>query len=178
MVNFATLNGKNKKMKKIFCFLSLVAILLAACATTGTQRKSKSAQKAETAQIVRQNVENKHFRVDVKWAYPMEGQAISLTSVYSLELKGDSVISYLPYYGRAYSIPYGGGKALNFEGTAKDYRVTSPKKDLMRVFFLVTNDEDTYEYTLDIFVNGNTTIFVQPQRRNSINFSGEVVTDR
>ena len=43
----------------------------------------------------------------------MKGGSKHLTSDYSLEIRNDSVYSYLPYFGVAYNVPYGGGKGLN-----------------------------------------------------------------
>jgi hypothetical protein len=162
-------------MKRIICFLAMM-LMLFANVTVSAQKKSKAERKAEIARVVKQKVEDKHFKVIVDMAYPMEGPTIPLNQLYSLEVKGDSIISYLPYYGRAYSIPYGGGKGLNFEGTIKKFRISYPKESSMRVDFEVTNDEDYYMYALDIYNNGNTSIVVIPQRRNSINFTGKIET--
>ena len=44
----------------------------------------------------------------------MKGRSRALTSDYSIEIRNDSVFSYLPYFGVAYNVPYGGGKGLIF----------------------------------------------------------------
>ena len=53
-------------------------------------------------------IENGRFTIEVDRALPMGGRTVHLTTPYSLEMRGDSAISYLPYFGRAYSLPYGG----------------------------------------------------------------------
>ncbi len=70
----------------------------------------------------------------------MRGRSIPLTSLYSLEIRNDSVISYLPYYGRAYSIPYGGAtdfiaaiptvwdESIVLDGKMGEYIVTARRK--------------------------------------------------
>ena len=59
---------------------------------------------------------------------PMKGGSKHLTSDYSLEIRNDSVYSYLPYFGVAYNVPYGGGKGLNFSAPLSEYTSTYSKK--------------------------------------------------
>ena len=48
------------------------------------------------------------------------------------------------------------------------------KKGKKEIRINVSNDEDTYIYTLTVFPNGNTSRHVQPTQRQSISFSGEL----
>ncbi len=82
---------------------------------------------------------------------PMRGRSIPLTSSYSLTIRNDSVISYLPYYGRAYSIPYGGGDGLNFKTMLKEYNVKMDKKGNAVIEFVARNPEDRYEFRAKVF---------------------------
>lgn len=81
-------------------------------------------------------------------------------------------MSYLPYFGRAYSVPYGGGKGLNFIGIMNYYEPRQGKKNEIIVEIGVENEEDTYVYSLSIFDNGNTDINVHSRNRELIMFSG------
>ena len=105
---------------------------------------------------------------------PMRGRSIPLTSSYSLEIRNDSVISYLPYYGRAYSIPYGGGDGLNFKAVLKEYSMEMDKKGNAVIEFIARNPEDRYEYRVKVFPNGSASIDVNMQNRQSISFQGEL----
>lgn len=60
---------------------------------------------------------------------PMKGRSRALTSDYSIEIRNDSVFSYLPYFGVAYNVPYGGGKGLIFNAPITGYRKESLKKE-------------------------------------------------
>lgn len=51
------------------------------------------------------------------------------------------------------------------------------KRGRRDIKFTTTNDEDTYTYALTVYPNGSTSIRVQPTRRQSISFSGEMVTE-
>ena len=90
--------------------LMLLLVMLAGIPTLSAQtKKEKKEQKKEA---VRQLIVSEDYKIDVNTAMPMRGRSIPLTSQYSLQIRNDSVFSYLPYYGRAYSVPYGGGSGL------------------------------------------------------------------
>ena len=90
-------------------FMLLLALLVGIPTLSAQSKKEKKEQKKEA---VKNLIESENYKIDVNTAMPMRGRSIPLTSSYSLEIRNDSVISYLPYYGRAYSIPYGGGDGL------------------------------------------------------------------
>ena len=144
--------------------LSAVAVvvlgLLTACSTM------TAAERAEKALAV--------YVVDVQMMYPRSGRAVNVSSNYSLEIKGDTVVSYLPYFGRAYSIPYGGGKAFNFSAPIISYESASDQKGKTYVRLVTDNEEDVITFQLEIFDNGQTTIDVQAREREPITYSGEL----
>lgn len=100
--------------------LMLLLVMLAGIPTLSAQtKKEKKEQKKEA---VRQLIVSEDYKIDVNTAMPMRGRSIPLTSQYSLQIRNDSVFSYLPYYGRAYSVPYGGGSGLIFNAPSKNTR--------------------------------------------------------
>ncbi len=165
-------------MKKIICFAFAVLIAGSVLSSLAQSNKklSKDEKRERLAAKVKDSIDNKSFTINVNMAYPQSHAAINLTSNYSLRLIGDSIISYLPYYGRAYRVPYGGGKALNFSDKVIDYKTTYPKKNLTRILFTVKNDEDTYKYTIEVYDNASSTINVSSNQRQYISFSGELET--
>ena len=86
-------------------------------------------------------IENGRFTIEVDRALPMGGRTVHLTTPYSLEMRGDSAISYLPYFGRAYSLPYGGGDGMRFEESINDYQSTFDKKGTARIKFVARTKE-------------------------------------
>ena len=104
--------------------------MLAGIPTLSAQtKKEKKEQKKEA---VRQLIVSEDYKIDVNTAMPMRGRSIPLTSQYSLQIRNDSVFSYLPYYGRAYSVPYGGGSGLIFNAPLKEYTMDMDKKGKRR----------------------------------------------
>lgn len=107
--------------------LMLLLVMLAGIPTLSAQtKKEKKEQKKEA---VRQLIVSEDYKIDVNTAMPMRGRSIPLTSQYSLQIRNDSVFSYLPYYGRAYSVPYGGGSGLIFNAPLKEYTMDMDKKE-------------------------------------------------
>ena len=153
--------------------MTLAIALFASCASTQPPGLSKAEKKRLQAEKVRQALYDRHFTINVTSAHPTSFPPVNLTSPYSLEVRGDSVISYLPYYGRAYSVPYGGGKALNFSGKMSGFDLSRTKKEY-NIKLAIENDEDKYLYYIDVFDNGHASILVAPQNRTDILFYGEM----
>ena len=104
----------------------------------------------------------------------MGGRTVHLTTPYSLEMRGDSAISYLPYFGRAYSLPYGGGDGMRFEESITDYQSTFDKKGTARIKFVARTKEDTFRFDVQVFSNGSAIISVTPTNRQNITYQGEL----
>lgn len=160
-----------KKLKNTGAWL-LAGMMTAAVAACGTLT---AAQQTERALAVEKALESMHYEVKVKMMYPRRTPAINVTSNYSLEVKGDTLVSYMPFYGRAYSVPYGGGKSLNFTAPIKSYQAAKDDKGTTRVKVVTDNDEDVITYNLEVFDNGQVTIDVLAREREMISYSGEMI---
>jgi len=93
------------RLTRLVGFLGIVLF----CAGQSLFAQSKQERKEQKERVVREIVDSGRIKIDVDRAVPMAGRSVNLTSPYSLEIHGDSILSYLPYFGRAYSAPYGGG---------------------------------------------------------------------
>ena len=159
-------------MKAIRIILSLLLITAMGISTLSAQTKKE--RKELKKQVVEKLVTSGKYKIDVNRALPARGRSITLTSPYSVEIRNDSVISYLPYYGRAYSIPYGGGEGLNFKAPLTDYKLEWDKKETAKIKFSARSEEDKFDFIIDVFSNGSSSIFVNMQNRQSISFQGEL----
>jgi hypothetical protein len=147
--------------------------MIGCSSTKGLTKEEKAAKEA----ALRKAIENREFVVDVDRMLPMSGRSQTLTSPYSLEIKGDRVKSYLPYYGRAYSVPYGGGDGLNFEAEITGYKSSSGAKGQSIVEFEAKTNEGLHGFRLEIYPNGSTSINVTSVNRQAISFHG-TATDK
>ena len=159
-------------MKTKSTILMLLLALLVGLPTVSAQSKKEKKEQKEAA--VKKLIISEDYKINVINAMPMRGRSIPLTSSYSLAIRNDSVISYLPYFGRAYSIPYGGGNGLNFKAPIKEYTMEIDKKGSANIKFNARNPEDNYEFRVKVFSNGSASIDVNMQNRQSISYQGEL----
>ena len=161
-------------MRKVIVGIFSV-IMLTACSTSKLTSEQKAVKHALVTQKVRQAVDDRAYTVEMNYIYPQRMASRHLDYGYTLRISGDSIYSYLPYFGRAYSVPYNGGNGLKFKGVMDYYKVTRTKKDCTDVVLGVKDDGDEYQYTMNIYDNGTVSLGVFSRNRESISFSGEMM---
>jgi len=125
---------------------------------------------------VAEAVTTKQMHIDITSMNTMRYGSRAVTPDFFLELKGDSVRSYLPYLGQAYQAPMmSPSQGLNFVTKAKSMKVSQPKKDQSRIEIDMKTDEDTYHYVIDLYDSGKAYIHVRSQHRDPISFDGDFV---
>ena len=159
-----------KRLILMFVSLMSAAILLNGCATS----EEKAAQMAELSANVTIALNNRDYKIAIDRMYPMRGSSRHVSFGYSVEVRNDTLISYLPYFGRSYNVPYGGGKGLNFSALIGSYQEFMKKNGQRHIEIGVTNDEDTYFYTIEVFNNGSSSIEVRARQRERISYTGNV----
>lgn len=159
-------------MKAIRLFI--LTCILGEVGMVSMNAQTKQEKKKQAEQAVRQLIEAKDYKINVDRAIPMRGGSKNLTSSYSLKVRNDSVYSYLPYFGVAYSLPYGGGKGLLFDESLTDYKIEYTKKGAAKISFKSRNNEDSYTFNLTIFPDGTASIQVAPVNKQSISYSGDL----
>ena len=102
---------------KTFRYLIVAVLFLLVAGTSGAQTREEKKEALKT--YVGEQVNGRTFKLEASMAYPMSGRSIPLTTPYGLQMKKDSVDVYLPYYGRAYQIPYGGGEGVALQGSRR-----------------------------------------------------------
>jgi hypothetical protein len=160
-------------MKKLLFSILLgssACAMLSGCASA----EERAARAAEQAAKVTKALEARDYKIAVNRMYPMKGSSRSVSYGYSVEVRNDSLISYLPYFGGAYNVPYGGGKGLNFSERIGSYRESQKNKGERQIEINVTNEEDTYIYLIKVFSNGNSSIDVTSRQRDHISYSGKL----
>lgn len=101
--------------------IMLLILFIAGTGIFTLQAQNREERKELKEQTVKEKIESENYRIDINTAYPRRGRMIPLTSIYSVTIRNDSVFSQLPYFGRAYSIPYGGGQGLMFNAPIDQY---------------------------------------------------------
>jgi len=153
-------------------FFKQIAIMVLFFSVSCTSLKTTPESKNE----ITQKVQVKDYTVIANYANPMRGKQIYLTSGYDLRIKNDSAFAYLPYFGVAYSAPYGGGEGgIKFAEPIHEYSVKSNRKsDGWDIHFKIKGKETDYEIYLNIFNNGSSMFTVNSFNRDAITFNGEL----
>ena len=106
--------------------------------------------------------------------YPVSASIKYVGGEFFLEVKGDTLRSYLPYFGAVYHSSYNMGNALDFEQKMESFQQVRKKKNCTTIYISVRTAEDFFKYTLNIFDNGRFDLYVLPVNRQSISYDGEL----
>jgi len=115
---------------------------------------------------------SKEFVFIPQTVQPTGGGTRQVTPDFDLTVSFDSVISYLPYFGRAYSV-MPGESGISFTSSRFDYRLREIKKG----WELYIRPEDTRDIRLlqlTVFKNGYANLFVNSNNRQAINYYGYI----
>jgi hypothetical protein len=135
-----------------------------------TRKDKNAAKEAEMKKIL----ESKNFTFTAQSVSPMRGGTINLTSEYDVRVVQDSVISYLPYFGRAFVAPMNPNEdGMKFTSTKFSY-VSTPKKFGYQIVIKPTDTKDVRQMTLTISTSGYGTLNVSNTNRDPISFYGYV----
>jgi hypothetical protein len=128
---------------------------------------------------VKTSVESKQFIFHAQTALPTSGRSRQLTSDYSLRVVSDSLVSNLPFYGRAYSVPYGSGDGgFNFTSTKFEYTASPGKKKGWNISIKPKDVTDFREFSLSLSDNGYGTLQALSNNRQPISFTGYITEIR
>ena len=164
-------------MKKINLYKKAVLFLL----ITGTmlsvalQAQDKQDKKA----VVSNMVESQRYVFKAQTALPTSGRTRQLNSDFDLQITKDTIASYLPYFGRAYTAPVNPTEGpLTFTSTKFDYKVTNRKKGGWDIVITPQDQQDPRQMMLSIFENGSASLNVTSNNRQPISFNGYITAKK
>ena len=158
-------------MKTGIVAIIMAAIIITGCSVTSSTSKQEknAADFAKTSALIESG--NYHFAV--RSASPSGGKTVQITSSYVLEVSNGTYKAYLPYYGRAHSVSYGGDGAVEFNGEPENLKITSDEdKNKISVSFTMKSDKDQNKGSLDIGASGFGNLVVTSQKRQTISYYG------
>lgn len=161
-------------------YLILLAFLIGSTGVTDAQRKNKTTQDSLSRlqfQKMMMLVESNRFQIDIDQVYPLNGSDLTRFNPEGTITVTDSIAKgKLPYFGRAYNLPYGGG-GIEFDNPVKDREIKAvEKKKKTSVFykFSVSGKDDVYRFSIDIFPNGTCSVNLNSNNRRNISYSGKI----
>lgn len=146
------------------------------------QRLPKSEKAAQLEKEFQQTlalVESGCFKINIDRVYPQSGRDVSRFNPRGEIILSDSTAKGdLPFFGRAYSLPYGDSGSITFDGPAKERKLKTAKKKREKVIhyqFAVNSKNDRYTFHLVIGANGSCHISLISNNRASISYSGTLL---
>ena len=120
----------------------------------------------------------KQWRIDIRSMNTMRYGSRMVTPDFYLELRGDTLCSYLPYLGQARVSPmFSPAIGLNFEKPVLSYKESQPKsKKYTQIDIDVRTQEDNYHYVIQLYDSGEAYIRVRSLNRDPISFDGTMAT--
>jgi hypothetical protein len=148
-------------MKKILMILSIAVAL---CNYAGAQDTG-----------IHSLLRSKHFIFQPVNMIPASGRLRVLENGYFLQIKNDTLIANLPYFGKAYTAPVNAADAgYNFISTDFDYSISTGKKGSL-IATIKTNDR-VYNttFTLSVFKNGTAYLLANSPDKQQVSYNGSI----
>ena len=156
-------------MKHLGIAFIALALLLFSCAT----QQERAEQRAKMKLAVAEAIASRQLHIDIKSMNSMRYGSRMVTPDFFLELRGDTLRSYLPYLGQVHQAYFPSPSVgLNFQAPVLQFSESRPKANLSRLTLEVKNQEDLYRYILELYDNGEASIRVNSQNRDPISFDG------
>lgn len=163
--------GRMKVIKPL-AICVFAGVLTTSCSTM--TKAEREAQKAERIAYVAKALDDRHYKIDIDMMHTRRIGSKMVTSDWSLEVKGDTLVSYLPYFGVAYVATYGQSTGLNFTAPIKTYDDSGFYKGKRTIRLQANSDEDVINYRIEVMDNGSTSIDVTPRKLEGISYSGNL----
>lgn len=161
-------------MKQWWVFLITLFLILSCnvTKTTKNSRSEKEKQNREKLIELKNRVTERDFSFTATRALPVNGGNFHLNTIYDITIMGDTVISYLPYYGVAYQVEYGARNSpLEFKTVIEDLEIKEIKKALI-VTLSAKYRMDNFKFTFHIHDPENISLNINSINRQPITFLG------
>jgi len=150
---------------KVGCFLLLFSI------ASSIGARAQELNKDEVAKLVA----SKEFTFKATSMLPSGAGVKQLTSDYDVRLLGDSVVSYLPYFGRSYTPVVHGEEGINFTSSEFEYKAKPKKKSGWQISVKPKDTKEVRELIFDISDNGYSHLQVISNTKQTISYNGYII---
>ncbi len=164
-------------MKQVkYLNLFFTTCLLIIIGSQSVRAQSSTAEKNDSKkQMFKNMVDSQNFVFVAQSATPLRGQFRNLTSQNDVVVSKDSMVSYLPYFGRAYSAPIDPQQGpLDFTSTSFSYSVAPHKKNGWNVVIKPKDNSAIQQFQFTIYDNGSASLSVTSTSRDPISFNGYI----
>jgi hypothetical protein len=161
-------------MKKLSILLPVFFLTLGTVIQLPAQ-DSKEQKKALKEQRIADQINSRHFSFVPQTVMPSTGRSRIVTTEYELKISGDTLVSYLPYYGRGYMASIGStDNPLDFRTTDFSLQLSDAKKGGWQLEISPKKAGDAYRMTLIISRDGYASLEVISNNHDPISFNGYI----
>jgi len=162
-------------MKNISKLFIIFFVLSFNCSFAQLTKKEKRQQKKEMKAIeIKQLVNQKQFVFKANSLTTNSGFNKNLSSDYDLTLKKDSVIAYLPFWGKAYTSSFNDEGGIKFSEKLKEFENSDLGKKGQNINFSVKTKDDTFYFNLNISSQGFANVTVTSTNKSQISYYGQI----
>lgn len=138
-------------------------------------KSGEGLSKQVSATEITEKLKSGNYEFVPQMVTPMKGKSIDLSSSFSLKVSKESVDSYLPYFGRAYTAPMSADEGgIKFVSTDFEYTVSGKKGGGWDISIIPNDNKKRYKLSLSIGGNGYGTLTVLDTNRQAISFYGRI----
>jgi hypothetical protein len=160
---------------KILLMIFIMSFLLTSgFSQVKTKKELKAEKKLEQQKQIEALINAKEFVFEGRTAFPSGMRSVDLTTKANfVKYHPDLIESQMPYYGRAYSVAYGGDSGLKFSGKPEEYKVEKKKKQF-EISAIVVGESDRFTLNLTVYFEGTASLSIISNNRSSISYQGEI----
>ncbi|WP_018628501.1 DUF4251 domain-containing protein [Niabella aurantiaca] len=166
----------------LLILLSAVAIFTACASQKQTTGQSEAILAAVTDQnytfIANSVFPTEDSRFNPRFLFPNASNLYQLTSHYDLRVTPDSVIAYLPFFGRSYTAPVDPTKGgIKFTSTKFDYKKRD-RKNNYEIEITPKDNNEVQSLFLTISPSGFASLRVLSLNKTPISFNGDIEANK
>ncbi|TZF84486.1 DUF4251 domain-containing protein [Pedobacter sp. BS3] len=155
-------------MKTYKIRLWIMLLIMLSCFSVQAQKKDKQV-------AVKNMIDKRNYNFIAQTAIPTSGRTWNLTTEYTLTVTKDSIMCYLPYFGRAYVAPMDPTKGgIEFKSKKFDYKSVKGRKGGWDITITPNDTEDVRQLQLSISDDGYASLNVNSNNRQAISFNGYI----
>lgn len=158
---------------------ALILVLMVTAFSTVASAQTKQEKQAAKAAEVKKLVNDQRYVFIAQTVLPQSGRSRQVTPDFDLTVTKDTIKSYLPYFGRAYSAPITlneGG--IKFESKDFEYTKTDAKKGGWDILIKPKDVNDIQTVRISITESGYAYVQVQSVNRQPISYNGYITEKR
>lgn len=171
---FALNFQKGKIMKTRHIGTITLLVLLLTTLPWIVHAQNRRAEKEHKQEVIQGKIHEQRFVFKARNVIPMRGRSRNVTTDnYTLKVTSDTVVAYLPYFGRAYVAPMNPSKGgIQFTSTKFQYSKTAAKKGGWNIVIKPDDVREIQRLVLSISSDGYASLQVISTHRDPISFNG------